>query len=220
MHSTLKMENMRNFMNYMMTAMLFLLSAYAMGHHPHRFASDLIIEGEANIVGGAVDECEPGEAWCYDGEHIVCKDGEWVVIENCHEAGKMCHPTEPRCVDCIPAEYNSPAEALLIKPDTSMKGILCTAECEDWYMIEVPAGKTFYARIDWEGGGGVFLELFDGPEGKIVARLTEFMEIAYTHNGETAVFYLKASNDSSRNKLSGYHFSFQLLDDYEPWERP
>lgn len=212
---------MKNNLNYLLTLMmLFLLSFHVMGHQPHGLSSDLVLGGEVKLIQETNDECEPGEAWCYSGEHIVCKDGEWVVVENCHEAGKMCHPTEPRCVDCVPAAYNSPANALLIKPDTKTEGMLCTADCEDWYKIEVPAGKTFFANINWEGGGGVYLDLYNGPEGKNVAGLTEYMEIAYTHNGEeTAIFYLKASNDSARNKLSGYDFTFQLLDDYEPWDR-
>ncbi len=159
-------------------------------------------------------DCREGETYCGDGVFEMCKNGEWVVVEDCHAAGKMCDPNGTGCLECVPAEYNSAENALLIEPDTRMESLLCTSTCEDWYKIEVPAEKALYVSISWDGGGGVYLEMYDASGTNRVESLNEFMELGYNNTGETAIFYLKASNDSSGQRFSFYSFQAQVMDEY------
>ncbi len=160
--------------------------------------------------------CNEGETYCGDGVFEMCKNGEWVVVEDCNAAGKMCDPNGTGCIECVPAEYNSAENALLIEPDTRVESILCTSTCEDWYKIEVPAGKALYASISWDGGGGVYLDMYDATGTQRVAGLNEAMEIGYNNTGDVAIFYLKASNDSSSARFSMYSFQAQIMDEFIP----
>jgi hypothetical protein len=159
-------------------------------------------------------DCREGETYCGDGVFEMCKNGEWVVVEDCNAAGKMCDPNGTGCIECIPEEYNSAENALLIEPDTRIAGILCTSTCEQWYKIEVPAGKALFVSINWDGGGGVYLDMYDVTGVKSVGWLNEAMEIGYTNPGEAAIFYLKASNDSANQRFARYSFEAKILDEY------
>lgn len=159
-------------------------------------------------------DCREGETYCGEGVFEMCKNGEWVVVENCHANDKMCDPNGSGCIECIPAEYNSAENALLIEPDTRVESVLCTSTCKDWYKIEVPSGKALYASISWYSAGGVYLEMYDASGTNRVARLNEFMELGYNNTGETAIFYLKAFNDSSGYRFSLYSIQTHIMDEY------
>jgi hypothetical protein len=176
--------------------------------NPETSSDDQIILNES--------DCREGETYCGDGVFEICKDGEWVVVEDCNAAGKMCDPNGSGCIECIPANNNSSENAMLIQPDNRIESILCTSTCEDWYKIEVPAGKALFASISWDGGGGVYLDMFDATGTKNVSGLNEAMEIGYTNTGKAAIFYLKASNDGSNQRFSRYSFQAQILDEYTP----
>jgi len=159
-------------------------------------------------------DCREGETYCGDDGFEMCINGEWVVVEDCNAAGKMCDPDGSGCIECIPSKNNSAENAMLIQPDTRIGSVLCTSTCEDWYKIEVPAGKALFASIYWEGGGGVYLDMYDASGTQSVSWLNEAMEIGYTNPGDATVFYLKASNDSKNQRFSRYSFEAQILDEY------
>ena len=115
----------------------------------------------AEVCNGIDDDCDgvvDVGADCADaGDGAVC------------EAGRCIAPPEPPPAD-DGLEDNDAAEAARALAEGDHAGLVVLAADEDWYAVELAAGRRLTVRVTRTGGGGdIELELHDAADGGLLA---------------------------------------------------
>jgi hypothetical protein len=162
-------------------------------------------------------ECNKGDAYCQDGQAWACKNGKYVMVEDCSASNKMCDDETAKCVACEDASNQQPETALEITHDVHVKGVVCSKETPLWYKVEIPEGYTFLLTIN-DGFSLVYFDLLDNTNKKKIGQENEYGELAFTNTGADRQYLLKVY--SEKHPYVRFHFHPQLLENYTPMIRP
>lgn len=162
-------------------------------------------------------ECNKGDALCQDGQAWTCKNGKYVMVEDCFAANKMCDDETAKCVDCEDASNQHFETALEITHDVHVKGVVCSKETPLWYKVEIPEGYTLLITIN-DGFSLVYFDLLDDKNERKIGQENEYGELAYTNTEADRQYLLKVY--SEKHPYVRFHFHPLLLENYTPMIRP